>query len=368
MEMFQVTPQYLPHFLGEPDYWAPGSFARSEPDGQHKSIGGPHNEMTSASLLKILEFFCQHPRWHLNTHDMPLSVYMTYDAAYQDTTYLIVCNPAHAKRNAITRRIVEAMDCTSNSTDLDPFMLHALIAHEIFTEAKSTITPLRRRLYDQLDMVDQYAQNSSRKNRKKGELEAMTIQLHVISQDIDSKTASADMTHMIVRRAGRFRQRKSQNNNNICTAVEQTADALQYLSESIESQRRWVISYKARKDIALNLVFNLVTQQDAATSATIAREAKADGNSMKVIAALTMVFLPGTFLSSVFGMSVMEEKRWWLYVALTLPLTVFIIAIWWVWQSNASVLVRHWKSFPWECGISSSQTKTAPPPDGSFEV
>lgn len=181
---------------------------------------------------------------------------MAYNAAYQDTTYLIVCNAAHPRRNAIMRRIVEAVDCTSKSPDLDPFMLHALIAHEIFTEAKSTITPLRVRLYDQLDMVDQYAQNPSQKNRKKGGLEAMTIQLHVISQDIDSKTASADMTHMIVRRLEsahqRYRQRKYQGN--VCTAVEQTADALQYLSESIESQRRWVISYKARKDIALNLV------------------------------------------------------------------------------------------------------------------
>ncbi|KAI7304952.1 hypothetical protein KC315_g14915 [Hortaea werneckii] len=174
----------------------------------------------------------------------------------------------------------------------------------------------------------------------------MTIQLHVISQDIDSKTASADMTHMIVRRLEsahqRYRQRRY--SDNVCTAVEQTADALQYLSESIESQRRWVVSYKARKDIALNLI---LTQQDAATSATIAREAKADGNSMKVIAALTMVFLPGTFLSSVFGMSVMEgEKRWWLYVALTLPLTVFVIAVWWVWQSFAGA-PDHGKLMSW---------------------
>lgn len=182
---------------------------------------------------------------------------MTYNAVYRDTTYLIACNPAHPKRNAITRRIVEAIDCTSKSSDADPFMLHALIAHEIFTEAKSTITPLRHRLYNQLDMVDQYAQDPSRKNRKKGDLEAMTIQLHVISQDIDSKTASADMTHMIVRRLEsahqRYRLHKHQNNLST-TAVEQTADALQYLSESIESQRRWVVSYKARKDIALNLV------------------------------------------------------------------------------------------------------------------
>lgn len=73
----------------------------------------------------------------------------------------------------------------------------------------------------------------------------MTVQLHVISQDIDSKTASADMTHMIVRRLESAHQRYRQRRypDNVCTAVEQTADALQYLSESIEAQRRWVVSY-----------------------------------------------------------------------------------------------------------------------------
>jgi hypothetical protein len=53
-----------------------------------------------------------------------------------------------------------------------------------------------------------------------------------------------------------------------------------------------------------------VTQQDAATSTTIAREAREDGTSMKIIAALTMVFLPGTFLSSVFGMTSLENARY----------------------------------------------------------
>lgn len=64
------------------------------------------------------------------------------------------------------------------------------------------------------------------------------------------------------------------------------------------------------RGVVLSLVYilyvgnlNLVTQQDAATGTQIAHEAKADGISVKIIAALTMVFLPGTFLSSVFGMS-----------------------------------------------------------------
>lgn len=50
---------------------------------------------------------------------------------------------------------------------------------------------------------------------------------------------------------------------------------------------------------------------------------------MKTIAALTMLFLPGTFLSSVFSMSMLDGAKWWLYVALALPLTLLIVGSWW---------------------------------------
>jgi hypothetical protein len=46
----------------------------------------------------------------------------------------------------------------------------------------------------------------------------------------------------------------------------------------------------AQKDARVNI-------QLAETSATIARETKKDGSSMKAIAVLTMCFLPGTFLA-----------------------------------------------------------------------
>lgn len=112
-------------------------------------------------------------------------------------------------------------------------------------------------------------------------------------------------------------------------------------------------------------VFNLVTQQDTATKATMAREAMANGNTMKVIAALTVVFLPGTFMFSVFGMSIMEEeRRRWLYVALTLPLTVVIIAVWWLWQSFTSSPDR-WKSMSWRKRFSAT---AKPASDEAIEI
>jgi hypothetical protein len=69
----------------------------------------------------------------------------------------------------------------------------------------------------------------------------------------------------------------------------------------------------------------------------IAKEARADGNAIKMIAALTMLFLPGTFLSSVFGMPSLENATLRLYVTLTIPLTVVVMMLWWLWLNRADI-------------------------------
>ena len=68
---------------------------------------------------------------------------------------------------------------------------------------------------------------------------------------------------------------------------------------------------------------------------------------MKTIAALTMVFLPGTYIAAIFGMNFFNysagnihvSARWWLYVAITVPMTVLTIGIWWAW-THMSPLTR----------------------------
>jgi ABC-type nickel/cobalt efflux system permease component RcnA len=54
---------------------------------------------------------------------------------------------------------------------------------------------------------------------------------------------------------------------------------------------------------------------------------------MKTIAALTMVFLPGTFLASVFSMPMLESAKLSLYMAIVVPLTVAVVGCWWLWLS-----------------------------------
>ncbi|KAF9774849.1 hypothetical protein IL306_007122 [Fusarium sp. DS 682] len=129
-------------------------------------------------------------------------------------------------------------------------------------------------------------------------------------------------------------------------------DALDYLVESLDSQKRWLQSYKSRKDIAMNLVFNLVTQQDSETSTSIALDTKDDSASMKIIAVLTMIFLPATATASFFGMNFFNcsdqgkfksSPQVWIFVVTTCPLTLFIFLIWLYWYRIIDYLrERRW--------------------------
>lgn len=58
---------------------------------------------------------------------------------------------------------------------------------------------------------------------------------------------------------------------------------------------------------------------------------------MKTIAVLTMLFLPGTFVATVFQSPFMRYTQWWQYVAVTLPLTIIIMVIWFSWVQLLSI-------------------------------
>lgn len=73
----------------------------------------------------------------------------------------------------------------------------------------------------------------------------------------------------------------------------------------------------------------------------IASASKHDSSSMKALAAVTVVFLPGTFISSLFSTTMFDwqaeadslvlNRRFWIYWAITVPLTLATILVWLGW-------------------------------------
>ncbi|KIW08396.1 uncharacterized protein PV09_01308 [Verruconis gallopava] len=320
---FEVSPQFLPKLLGEPDYFAPAIF---QLQSDWEDNPEPH-------------FYCQHPRWNIHVSETPISVYMSHKPQQACTTYVVSCGTQ--ERSAMREHSMERLKDwwasntvkQSNKNLPSPYILHCLISQASLESAKQLFNELRHRLYDVLDAVDAYAKSDySMRQNQRAVLEGATVKLHNVSQDIDSTMAGLDMATMIAENLLMALERsKSTLGVQYTVSQEQTAQAASYLARSHASQKRWLLSWKSRKDIAMNLVYNLVTQQDAASSNATALLAQADGNAMKAIAALTMVFLPATFMATFYGMSLMQKATWKSYWIVTSLLTLVVLLIWWIW-------------------------------------
>ncbi|MCJ1309542.1 hypothetical protein MMC25_003202 [Agyrium rufum] len=126
----------------------------------------------------------------------------------------------------------------------------------------------------------------------------------------------------------------TQSSEEVKAQLEQQASLLTCLrlrSEAIEARLRNEI----------NLAFNLVAQYDARSAVQISANTATDSAAMKTISVLGLVFLPGTFICSIFSTTFFSftpdattspEQRWvvskmfWVYFAVAVPTTLITIA------------------------------------------
>ena len=129
-------------------------------------------------------------------------------------------------------------------------------------------------------------------------------------------------------------------------------DGLHCLRKAIESLMMNAEIYQNRMSNQLTTILSLISQRDQAIGIEIARatksialESKRDSSSMKTIAAMTMVFLPGTSVASIFAMPFFNWKatgpgvvdpQLWIYFVITIPLTILTFVVWWAWFTMKS--------------------------------
>lgn len=95
-------------------------------------------------------------------------------------------------------------------------------------------------------------------------------------------------------------------------------------------------------------MLNTITQSDAEYTAAIAVDGKRDSIAMKTIAILGIVFLPGTFVATLFSINMFDwggsndgettslrvSQSIWIYWAITVPLTVLTFLVWMFWSRS----------------------------------
>ena len=94
----------------------------------------------------------------------------------------------------------------------------------------------------------------------------------------------------------------------------------------------------------LNTALSMLAYEQQEASKVIAEETKKDGYSMKTLAVVTILFLPGTAVSSVLAMPLFRwdadnendvvNSKLWVYFVLAIPLTGVTVGLWWLWQKR----------------------------------
>lgn len=138
--------------------------------------------------------------------------------------------------------------------------------------------------------------------------------------------------------------------------IRQYLNCILRLCTSLETDRR-MSELRCRAQI--DIIYSKMAQEDNNLNARMAVASTRDSSSMKALAVITAIFLPGEYIGTLFGMGDMFEWEkgtagdpmasndtmegfpnpvirplFWVYWAFTLPLTIFIVVLWRAWWVN----------------------------------
>ncbi|WJG37070.1 uncharacterized protein FOBCDRAFT_207941 [Fusarium oxysporum Fo47] len=349
---YNINSNFLLDLFGRPNYWSAVS----------------QRKYDTAKKREIFEFHCQQPRWHHSEwydkertgdttasecNKAPCSVYMSYSETTDASIYLIVAPDEDIWFSFIGLIQLGSVPVnnqlvTGHDLAKSPFLIHAMVSNIGLEKAAKHITETQDLLMDQLRRVDKYTESlkmSEKKNRDTHDsdsremLSSITRELHYVSQLLDIGLARS-------RSAVKLSAKLLQSHEQFChqtgrerlgRAASQTQAAIQYIHDSYVCQHSWLEQFKARKETAMQLVFNMVTQGDSAINLRTSYRMSQDSASIYAITVLAMVFVPGNFTAALFSCvafratesGAMEITDWLLpFILITVILTLTVITLW----------------------------------------
>lgn len=142
--------------------------------------------------------------------------------------------------------------------------------------------------------------------------------------------------------------------------LRETARHIEFSSTSVQG---FCSNLKERVSSQIQVLYSISAQTDNRLSARIAVSSGRDSTAMKTLAFITALFLPGTYIATLFSMSMFEwqaspsdapsnssssssspspsvsiSDKFWIYWATTIPLTVAVVVgwrLWWVHEDRA---------------------------------
>ncbi|OCK99289.1 uncharacterized protein K441DRAFT_602405 [Cenococcum geophilum 1.58] len=128
-------------------------------------------------------------------------------------------------------------------------------------------------------------------------------------------------------------------------------ECIEYLGSAARGLRRYNIGSKERAEADFGVLYSIIAQLDNRLNAKMSASSSRDSTAMKTLAFITTLFLPGTFVATVFSMSMFNwgasasdksssrvvSSYFWVYWAVTVPLTLIVAfswRLWWNWEKH----------------------------------
>ncbi|KAL3478134.1 hypothetical protein BJX99DRAFT_224681 [Aspergillus californicus] len=217
----------------------------------------------------------------------------------------------------------------------NPFTWHATFAHIILEQYDAAFWMLR-------DLVrDQEKARSGKGHQPKNFPLLHDIARHLFHFSETIEVAEHTLQALTTEQVHWRREDADTVSENLNTWLK-TRQRIQYEAKRTHSLKTRSKSMNDRHQNEINLAFNLVSQ-------SFGRDARSDSNMMKTVAVVSMVYLPGTFVSGLFGTNFFSFQadppntwvtsgKFWIYWVVTIPLTLLTVAVWAVWHYRGTYL------------------------------
>ncbi|KAH0496822.1 hypothetical protein TgHK011_004167 [Trichoderma gracile] len=115
--------------------------------------------------------------------------------------------------------------------------------------------------------------------------------------------------------------------------------SLEYLDSSCRSLTYLVSDYSGRTKTRIDLLYHLTNQAESQSTRELAELARQDSAAMLTIAAVTLLFLPGTFIASILSTTIFNfadgemqvYRKWWVFPVTVVPFTILVFVVWFAW-------------------------------------
>ncbi|PNP81520.1 hypothetical protein FNYG_05195 [Fusarium nygamai] len=203
--------------------------------------------------------------------------------------------------------------------------LQLFVSH--YEATKEAFTLIQNRVSKVDDDLLRHLQDEDKLDDASKMYRSLSMTLHECSMDL----AELGRRRKFEKELGSVLQKDLSHDSKLRVLVEiysrmsQSRDSdIESLPGKIESQR--------------NVLYNLITQHDSYLQARLARESLRDSKAMKTLSILTILFLPGAFIATIFSTNMFDfeskNQQVRIYFAIVIPLTAILMICWVLWLKN----------------------------------